>query len=143
MRLGAGFVTVHGMTRRTFITITSCIALAVGLFALTLPAALLFTKGVSPDPAASVWVREVGVLLIAVGVMAFLVRGEPDSLTLRGFLVGNAIVHVGLFPIEIMAYAQGVITRLDGIVPNSILHVVVAGGFFYFAATMRLSALPR
>ncbi|MFO0738912.1 MAG: hypothetical protein U0270_23635 [Labilithrix sp.] len=36
-------------------------------------------------------------------------------------------------PIEIFAWHGGVITRLDGIVPNSILHVVVSVGFVFFA----------
>ena len=76
-------------------------------------------------------------LVLALGVAAGLVRAEPDSSVLRGYLVGNALVHAGLFPIEIHAYANGVIGRLDGIVPNSVLHVVVAGGFTYYAATMR------
>lgn len=129
---------VSGMSRKTFITITAFVALAVGFFALLAPAGVLAAKGVAPGAAAAIWVREVGVLLVALGVTALLVRGEPDSRALRGYLVGSAIVHVGLFPIEIAAYLHGVITRLDGIVPNSALHVVLAGGFTYFAVTMRV-----
>lgn len=127
-----------GMTRTSFITVTAIIATAVGLFALIAPNALLVSKGVSPNATAAVWVREVGVLLIAFGVMAFLVREEPDSNTLRGFLFGNALLHAGLLPIEIAAYAENVIARLSGIVPNTALHVVLAGGFLYFALTMRV-----
>jgi hypothetical protein len=48
-------------------------------------------------------------------------------------------VHFGLLPIEIVAYRQGVITQLSGIVPNSLLHVVLAAGFATFAATIRLA----
>ncbi len=127
------------MNRKTFITVTALIALAVGTLAFALPAAILASKGVAPSPAAAVWVREVGALLIALGVTAALVRGEPDSGALRAFCVGNAIVHAGLFPIEIVAYVQGVITPLDGIAPNSALHVLLAGGFAYYAATMKVS----
>lgn len=131
------------MIRKTFLTITAFVGLAVGLFALLAPVALMASKGVEPDPRAAIWVREVGVLILPLGVMAFLVRGEPDSRVLRSFFVGNALVHLGLFPIEIVAYRQGVITLLSGIVPNSILHVALCGGFTYFATTMRVpSAQP-
>ena len=125
------------MNRKTFITVTAFVAFAVALFALCAPAALVAGKGVAANPGTSIWVREVGVLLVALGVMALLLRGEPGSPALRAFLIGNALVHVGLFPIELFAYRADVVTRLSGIVPNSILHVVLASGFVYFAATMR------
>lgn len=125
------------MIRKTFLTITAVVGVAVGLFALLAPVALMAQKGVQPDASAAIWVREVGVLILPLGVMSFLVRGEPDSRALRSFLAGNALVHLGLFPIEIVAYRQGVITLLSGIVPNSILHVALCAGFTYFAATMR------
>lgn len=126
--------------RTTFITVTACIALAVGVFALALPAQLLAAKGVAPSVAAMVWVREVGVLIIALGVMSLFFRTEPDSRALRAFSIGNAIVHAGLLPIEIAAFANGTITRFDGIAPNSVLHLLVAAGFSYLAIT---SGPPR
>ncbi|WP_158624997.1 hypothetical protein [Corallococcus terminator] len=121
------------MTRTTWFTVTGCIALGVGLFATLLPDLLLEAKGVAAGPATRIWVREVGVLLLCLAVMAFLVRNHPDSPTMRALLVGNGLVHVGLFPIEIVAWHEGVISRLSGIVPNSAVHVVLAAGFFWFA----------
>ena len=50
------------------------------------------------------------------------------------------VFQVGLFPIEIAAYAAGVITKLSGIVPNEILHLVLAGGFVFFAARVKTRA---
>ena len=44
--------------------------------------------------------------------------------TLRAILIGNLVVQVGLFPIELIAYANGTITKVSGIVPNTTLHVV-------------------
>jgi len=67
-------------------------------------------------------------------VMLLLVRDHPDSPTLRAILWSNAIVHAGLLPIEILAWRRGVISRLDGIVPNSALHVVFAASFAFFAS---------
>lgn len=135
------------MTRRSFLSLSSSIALLVGLFALCFPAALLASKGAALSPAAMVWVREVGVLLIPLGLMGLLVRGHPDSPTMRAFLLGNALIQLGLFPVEIAAYHAGVVTSLAGIVPNSVLHVLLAAGFGWFWARSRggsaLEAHPR
>ncbi|RYZ43521.1 MAG: hypothetical protein EOO71_03420 [Myxococcaceae bacterium] len=121
------------MTRTTWFTVTGCIALGVGLFATLLPDLLLEGKGVAAGPATRIWVREVGVLLLCLAVMAFLVRRHPDSPTMRALLVGNGLVHVGLFPIEIIAWHEGILSRLPGILPNSVVHIVLAAGFFGFA----------
>jgi len=124
------------LSRSTFLTLSSAVALAIGLFALLCPARLLESKGVAvPNDAAAVWVREVGVLIFALGVIMFLVRRHPDSATLRAVLFGNAVVQLGLLPIELEAFHAGVITELSGIVPNSVLHVLLAGGFLGFALT--------
>ena len=52
---------------------------------------------------------------------------------MRAILWGNAMVHAGLLPIEILAWRGGVITRLDGIVPNTVLHLMFVAGFVLFA----------
>ena len=130
---------VQRMSRTTFLTITGVIAFAVGCMALLLPAQLLEGKGVAPGHALMVWVREVGVLLVALGVTTFLVRKHPDSPTMRAFLTGNALLQIAIFPIEIMAFATGTITKLGGIVPNSILHLVLAFGFVHYARAVRPS----
>jgi hypothetical protein len=125
------------MKQSLFLSIAAIIALAVGAFALLAPAALLASKGVS-SAAASVWTQEVGVLLIAIGVIVFSVRNHADSPTLQAVLNGNAIVQLGLLPIEVLAYREGTITQLSGIVPNSVLHLCLAVGFLYYATTMKL-----
>ena len=121
------------MSRQLFLTVAAVIALAVGGFALFLPAALLATKGVAPTPSTLVWVREVGALLLAVGVTSLLVRNHPDSPTLRAVLLGNALLQLALLPIELIAWWQGVIPLASGIAPNSALHVVLAAGFLTFS----------
>lgn len=124
------------MNRQIFLSIAAAIATGVGAFALLAPTALLASKGVV-GLATEVWVQEVGIFLLAVGLMAFLARNAPDSAALRALLVGNTVIQLGLLPIEIMAYHHGVISVLSGIVPNSILHGLLALGFAYFAVTMK------
>lgn len=125
------------MKRSIFLSIASFIALIVGAFALAAPSALLESKGVS-SAAASVWTREVGVLLIAIGVIVFSVRNHESSPTLRAVLIGNAVVQIGLLPIEVFAYHAGTITQLSGIVPNTVTHIILAVGFLYYTTTMKL-----
>lgn len=126
------------MTRSGFLVVVSCVAFAVAVFALGFPDALLAAKGVQPSPEVLVWVREVGAQILAAGVTTFLARKAPDSVALRALLSGNAVLHFGLLPIELIAYAQGVIPTLSGIVPNSILHVVLATSFVVYARRIPL-----
>lgn len=125
------------MTRKTFLTLASLIALAVGAVATVAPLAILESKGVTPGAPVVVWIRQVGVALLGIGVVSFLIRGHAPSATVRAFLFGNAAHQVMLAPIEVMAYRDGTITKLSGIVPNTVLHVVLASGFLFFALQER------
>ena len=121
------------MSRRFFLTAAGAIGLVIGLLALLWPTVILTGKGVTLDVATPVWVREVGASILALSVILLLVRRHADTATLRAVLWGNALVHGALLPIEVVAWREGVITRLDGIVPNSMLHLVFAAGFVFFA----------
>lgn len=128
------------MNRKSFLTVVGTIAMCVGLVALFAPQALLESKGVPDNAAARVWVREVGVALVSIAFVALMVRGHPGSPTLRAFLMGNAALQIGLFPIEILAFANGALTRVSGIVPNSLLHIGLAMGFLFYALRIRPGA---
>lgn len=122
------------MQRKTFLTIAAVLGLIVGLFATLAPGALLTGKGiVEPSGTTEVWVREIGVAIIAISATSFGVRGHADSPTLRIVLLGNALFQCLLFPIELVAYARGIITTVAGVAPNSVLHVLLATGFAFYA----------
>jgi hypothetical protein len=126
--------------RTLFLTLSAAVALSIGALALAFPHALLESKGVAlPNAAAALWVRELGVAILALGVMMFLVRKHDDSPTLRAFLLGNALLQIALLPLELVAYHEGVLTLVSGIVPNSVLHGVLASGFVSFASRMKQS----
>lgn len=120
------------MSRQLFLTISSIIATGVGIFALIFAENLLKSKGVQPITATLVWTREVGLLLVAMGIVLFSIRKHEDTKTLKAVLFGNIIIQIGLFLIELIAYLDGIITKQSGIVPNLCLHIVLALGFFYF-----------
>lgn len=117
------------MYRLPFLSFATLIALAVGTAATLFPAALLESKGVAPTAATCLWMREVGVMLLAMGVVFVRVRTHPDSPTVRALMAGNLLIQLGLLGIEVAGYANGVITLLSGILPNAVLHVVLALGF--------------
>jgi hypothetical protein len=125
------------MTRKTFLSIASFIASSVGCFALFFPALLHVSKGTLPNSAAYVWTSEVGILLLAIGVMAFLVRKQGDSPVLSAFFVGNFMIQIGLFVIELSAYHNKIITKLSGVLPNLTLHILLAFGFAYYLCKMK------
>lgn len=116
------------------LTFAAVVAGLVGTVASLFPETLLSGKGVEPDAAVIVWVREVGVAILATGVIAFLVRQHAPSPTMRAFLFGNALHQLLLSPIEVVAYLQGTITKLSGIVPNTVLHLALASAFLACAS---------
>jgi len=124
------------MFRTILFTVSGTIALAIGTLALAFPRALLTSKGVTITPAVVVWVREVGVQIVSLGVVALTVRSEPDSPAMRAILVGNALVQLGLFPIELLAWRDGTITKPGGVIPNSVLHLVLGAAFSSLAWTV-------
>jgi hypothetical protein len=120
------------MKRATFLTIAAMIALAVGTFAFTFPALLLESKGVIPNAATQLWMRETGALLMALGGINWSMRKNDDSSTLTWLLLVNIGVQTGLFAMEAIGYADGVISKLSGVAPNLLLHMLLAIGFIYF-----------
>ena len=115
---------------------SSLVSLSVACLALAGPGWLLAGKGVEPSASTSVWVREVGALIMAFGVITFQVRRSIDPLALRAVLVGGALLHFVLLPIELVAYWQGVITKASGVVPNSVLHVIFGLASLHFARSV-------
>ncbi len=125
------------MTRTSFLTLASLVAFAVATFALGFPALLLAAKGVQPTPSVVVWVREVGALIFAAGATTLMARKSSDSSALRAILMGNAVLHLGLLPIELLAFSNGVITQGMGVAPNSLLHLALLLGFLKFAREVK------
>jgi hypothetical protein len=115
------------------LTITGAIAALVGVLAVARPRRFLESKGATINAATVIWMREVGVLIFAQGLTCFLLRNEVLSPAVRAFLVGAAVTQFGLLPIELAAYWRGSLTKLSGIVPNSVVHVVLGSALLYRA----------
>ena len=101
--------------------------------AIFFPNIFLESKGIIDNPAACVWMTEVGILLFSTGIVLFLIRAEKSSKLLKNVFIGNIVIQIGLLIIELKAFNNNVITDINGIIPNSILHIVLTGGLvFYF-----------
>jgi hypothetical protein len=115
------------------LTFMSVVASLVGLVAVARPVRFLESKGATVSSAAVIWMREVGVLIFAQGLTCFLLRDQPLSPAVRAFLIGAAVTQLGLLPIELAAYWRGSLTKLSGILPNSVLHAVLGSLLLYRA----------
>ena len=133
MRVGRGAAIVNDMNPTWLLTFMSAVATLVGVLAIVRPVAFLESKGATVSAAAVVWMREVGVLILAQGLTCFLLRNQALSPALRAFLLGAAVTQFGLLPIELVAYWRGSLTKLSGVLPNSVLHVVLGGALLYCA----------
>lgn len=118
------------MSTRRLLIFTAAIALCIGGFALLFPTLLLAGKGVATvDPAAIAMTRTVGVALAGVASLNLAVTTVPDSKTLGRVLLANAGFQVALLPLDPWACATGAFHGLGSFVPNSVLHVILAGLF--------------
>jgi len=119
--------------RNAFLGIAGSVALLVGLMATLLPETFLVLKGVVPIEATVLWMRETGLLLLALGGFAFLARSLAPSLFTFGYLVVNVLVQLGLLTFEILAYNSGILTGWASVVPSSLLNAILGAGFFWCA----------
>jgi len=125
------------MSRKIFLTIAACIALLIGCFALFAPGVLIEqAKYAAPSTTADVMARTVGVLLISFGVLNFLVRDHDDSKTMKAILTANALLQLGIMPIDPHAYFTGVFGDVSAFVPNTVLHVLLFSGFVFYLKKM-------
>lgn len=132
------------MSRKTFLTIASLIALAIGALALLAPVLLLGTlKAAVPNAAAIVMARTAGVLLLSVGLLGYLVRDHGDSPTMEAILKANLFLQLCLLPVDPFAYLNGTYATLASFVPNTVIHILLAAGFVYYLLDMRRARSSR
>lgn len=62
---------------------------------------------------------------------------------MKALMLGNLLVQLGLLATEIAGYSAGVITKVSGVAPNSVLHLLLALGFGYFWLNIQESMQNR
>lgn len=114
---------------KTLLAVNACVALAVGSLALLAPATLLEAKGTFPEPAALAMARTVGVLLVCLALLSALARRWTSHEARRGLFLTFAAVHLGLLPLDPLAYLSGTFQGLGSFVPNSLVHIALGLSF--------------
>jgi len=128
-------------SRKVLLTITAVTASAIGALALFGPDVLIQTvKTAAPSATANVMARTVGVLLMAIGLLNFLVRRHGNSPTMRAILTVNLALQIGIMPIDPLAFLGGTYATLGSFVPNTILHILLAAGFAWQLRAARVAS---
>jgi len=130
------------MTRKLFFTVVACIAFSIGAFDLVLPGILIeHVKYALPSETANVMARTGGILLVAFGILNFLVRNDEDSPTLRSVFIANIFLQICIVPIDPIAYLNGTYKTLGSFIPNTIIHVLLVCGFAFYLSKMKKTYL--
>lgn len=125
------------MNRSTFFLILVVIGLIFGAMFVFVPDMIATMSGVEPVPVMTVPVRGLGVMILAVTLLNFLVRNDPDSTTLRAVLWANLAVHVLTPVVDIYGAAQGLMPA-GSILPGLVVHLLAAWGCFHFAGRVKV-----
>ena len=126
---------------RVLLLVASFVPACVGHLALFASTTLLTAKGVTTiEPAAIAMTRTVGVALLGVGGLNFACRDLAPSVSRRRLLAANALLQLMLLPLDPYACAVGAFVGTGSYLPNTVLHVVLAGAFTW--AWMRERVVP-
>ena len=128
------------MQRSTFLLICSGITVLFGGSMLFAPSIAADGYALAPTPELIMMFRAVGAAVLAIGVVNFLVRNEPDSTALRSVLVLNALYHtLAIINVGVSIAAGAVL--IGAAVPGLSAHLFIGAGSGLFAA--RLKDGPR
>lgn len=123
------------MRRSTFFLILVALGLVFALAFLVFPDRVATLSGGAPDPAISVPLRALGVMLLALSLLNFLVRNHPDSPTLASVLWTNLAVHALSPLVDFLGVAQGLAPPAS-ILPGTAMHLALAWGCWRFARSV-------
>lgn len=117
---------------RVLLLVASFVPACVGLLALFASTTLLTAKGVTTiEPAAIAMTRTVGVALLGVGGLNFACRDLAPSVSRGRLLAANAMFQLMLLPLDPYACAVGAFNGIGSFLPNTVLHIVLAGAFIW------------
>lgn len=119
------------MKRSTFLSAAALIGIVFGLGMLIMPEQAFAMYAITLDGGSRAIAQSLGALVLSVGIMNWIVRNAEDSVALRAVLYGNLAIHALTLVTDILAVTSGAINEQGWISVG--LHVVLGGGFGYFA----------
>jgi len=85
--------------------------------------------GVESNASINVILQAMCVMLFTISVITFLARKDEGSIALRAILSGNIMMHLISIPIDWAAFYRGIFTQVSGILPGTVVHIILAVGF--------------
>lgn len=125
------------MSRKLFLIIAGVMAVIFGLGMLASPQQML-TNMARDAREGELVLQWMGVVLLSVGVMNILSRNDPGSPALRAVMLGNILLHVLGFGIDVYHHLLGFV-QASGVVMGAVVHGVLTTGFAYYLAKMKTS----
>lgn len=129
------------MSRKVFLLISGIIGLLFGVYMIAAPAAMMKGVGAPASEATNAVLQAMGATLIAVSIMLLAARNDAGSPALRGLLLGGFLMHLLELPVDWVAYNRGIFTEISGIIPGTVVHVVLGIGFLYYLVRMKKPAI--
>jgi hypothetical protein len=118
------------MTRKQFLLVAGVLALFFGASMLLAPQQMLANMAVDAPEARRV-LQWMAVTLLAIGCINILSRDDPGSAALRAVLVGNIVLHVLGFGIDVYHHSLGFV-QTSGVVMGAVVHGLLTAGAAYF-----------
>lgn len=123
------------MKRSTFLTITSAISALFGGMMFVLPDMVAVGFDQTHSSFSLFLMREMGLIIIASGVLNFLVRNDKGTATLSAVFIFNITYHIIMVPIVFMGVSQGVFT-IDKSIGGLAAHLFIGiGSIIYLMKT--------
>ena len=122
------------MSRSAFLLVAGVLAAAFGTMMLVFPQQML-TNMARDAPEARCVLQWMGVVLLSVGVINILAKSDAGSPALRAVMVGNIVLHVLGFGIDVVQHLEGFV-QASGVAMGGLVHGLLTAGFAYFLAKL-------
>ena len=124
------------MKRAHFLVLAGVVATFFGLSMIAAPDQLLKNMTTMPSESAERVLQWMGVTLLALGAINILSRNDAGSPALRAVLIGNIVLHVLGFGIDVWHHMVGFV-NISGVITGGVVHLGLIAGFAFY-----LSKLP-
>jgi hypothetical protein len=118
------------MTRSRFLLVAGILALFFGASMIAAPQQMLTNMAVDAKEARMV-LQWMGVTLLAIGCINIFSRNDAGSPALRAVLIGNLVLHVLGFGIDVYHHFLGFV-QASGVIMGGIVHGLIGAGSAYY-----------
>ncbi len=120
------------MKRQTFLTIAAAVGALFAVYMIAAAGKMMEGMGVQLNDTTNIVLQAVCVMLFSIAVITFLARKDEGSIALRAIFIGSILMHIISIPIDWVAYQKGIFTKVSGLIPGTVIHIIFAIGFIYY-----------